>query len=190
MDQSIITIKCPNCGAVLQVKNQPDIETKNVPCPKCRQRMPFTSFQRVVLRKKVNKTLYPEGFRNRQPNILGRQQPVGNPAPPAVAGRLRMQATGQLFQLHEGRNIIGRMAPESQATIQIPIAASKRMSREHLVIEVKQVPGKGYMHTASLYKPKHNRTMLGGQELEYGQTVALSNGCIVELPDATLVFEQ
>ena len=46
MDE-IIQIKCPFDGAILSVKNQPGIETKNVTCPACKHKYPFTQYIRV-----------------------------------------------------------------------------------------------------------------------------------------------
>ena len=46
MDE-IIQIKCPFDGAILSVKNQPGIETKNVTCPACKHKYPFTQYKRV-----------------------------------------------------------------------------------------------------------------------------------------------
>ena len=63
------------------------------------------------------------------------------------------------------------------------------MSRNHLVVEVKKVPGKGFVHCVSLYKDKVNETKVNDTQLEYGDCVVLKNGDLLRLPDATLVFE-
>lgn len=188
MDQQVIMIKCPHCGAVLSVKNQPGIESKNVPCPQCKQRSPFTSFLRVARRKQPLKgTVYPPGYEQRNPQQQTQQQVTQNPTS-IQPGYLQLQSTGQIFRLTEGRNIIGRQAMQSSASLQIPTNGSMRMSREHLVIDVKLVPGKGYVHVASLLKPKHNKTCVAGQVLQYGDSFILNPGDLLELPDATLVF--
>lgn len=38
MEQEYIRIKCPVCGAILQVRNLPDVESKYVTCPVCNTR--------------------------------------------------------------------------------------------------------------------------------------------------------
>ena len=63
------------------------------------------------------------------------------------------------------------------------------MSREHLVLEVKKVIGKGFVHYASLYKEKVNETMINNELLEYGDSIVLKSGDKLRLPDATIVFE-
>ena len=62
MDE-IIQIKCPFDGAVLSVKNQPGIESKNVTCPICKHKYPFTQFKRVTSNVNNNDpdTEYPGG---------------------------------------------------------------------------------------------------------------------------------
>lgn len=61
MDE-IIQIKCPFCGAVLSVKNIPDIESKNVTCPICKHKYPFSQFKRVTTSNTNDdpETEYPE----------------------------------------------------------------------------------------------------------------------------------
>ncbi len=63
------------------------------------------------------------------------------------------------------------------------------MSREHIVIEVKKLPVKGFVHYVSLYKEKVNKTSIGNEPLLYGDCVVLNHGDIIKLPDATLRFE-
>ena len=62
-------------------------------------------------------------------------------------------------------------AAKSEAGIQIYTADSRAMSREHIVIDVKNVPGKGFVHTLSLYKEKVNPTFIGSEPLVYGDRI-------------------
>jgi hypothetical protein len=63
------------------------------------------------------------------------------------------------------------------------------MSREHVVIEVKRVAGKGFVHYLSLFKEKVNRTCINNDVLEYGDCVILKHGDIIHLPGIDLKFE-
>ena len=63
------------------------------------------------------------------------------------------------------------------------------MSREHLVIEIKKIPGKGFVHCASLYKEKVNPTFIGQNKLEYGDCVILHHRDLIRLPDVEARFE-
>ena len=57
------------------------------------------------------------------------------------------------------------------------------MSRLHLLIEVKKVVGKGFVHYVSLYGQKANATYIGNNQLEAGDIIELNSGDIIRLPD-------
>ena len=189
MDE-IIQIKCPFDGAVLSVKNQPGIETKNVTCPICKHKYPFTQFKRVFKSSSsANEdpaTEYPEnGGHTCYPN--GDDTNYGEMN--FTLGKIKLLDSGLSFQLKPGRNVIGRKASKSAADFQIDTADKRAMSREHIVIEVKKVPAKGFVHYLSLFKEKVNKTCIGNEPLLYGDCIVLKHGDIIRLPDATLKFE-
>lgn len=103
-------------------------------------------------------------------------------------GKLLVPSTGQSYRLKPGRNVIGRKAQSSSADFQIA-GDDKRMSREHLVIEVKKERGKGFVHYISLFKERCNRTEVGRTMLEYGDCIILHHGDKVRLPGAEVKFE-
>lgn len=186
MEQTVIKIKCPCCGAILAVKRLAGIEQKNIVCPVCRESSAFTAFRQVVDMPHEN-TRYPDEEKTR-PNF-GEETDLGD-RPNLVPGVLRvMSASVPEFRLKTGRNVIGRASSASTADFRIPTPESNRMSREHLVIEVKKVPGKGLVHYASLYKQRVNDTRINGERLEYGDCVVLHDGDTLRLPDAVLRFE-
>ena len=160
-----ITIICPVCGAVLSVKNVPGIEKTHITCPLCKQKMPFTSYRR-----------------------LGDDSTQYAGAGLAGPGSLVDRATGAVYPLREGRNVVGRKSAGSKADVQIECPAC-RTSREHLVIEVKETAGGGFEHTAKLYKEQVNATSIGGSRMSYGDCVVLDDGCAIKLPDVTLIFK-
>lgn len=191
MDE-IIQIKCPFDGAVLSVKNQPGIESKNVTCPVCRHRFPFTEFRRVTQADAGSdpKTEYPGG--EEHTSYAYGNKNSGGAVPPQenfTLGTLKVVGVCASFQLKPGRNVIGRKGLKSTADFQIDTGENRSMSREHIVVEVKKVPGRGFVHYLSLYKEKVNRTCLGAEPLSYGECVVLSHGDIIRLPDADLKFE-
>lgn len=183
MDTDTIKIKCPYCSAVLAVKKQPGLENKSISCPVCKETSPFRLFKTVVY--KVDKTEYPESGMTDAED----ETEIGE-SKKCVIGHLRLQGQSATpFILKEGKNIVGRKASTSTADIQIPVGDSRRMSREHLVIEVKKSHNNGYVHYLSLCKQKQNETFLNNEIVEYGDCIALKNGDTLRLPDATLVFE-
>lgn len=189
MDE-IIQIKCPFDGAVLSVKNQPGIETKSVTCPICRHKYPFTQFRRVTQNATYDgdaPTGYPDG--GEHTSYAFDKGGSGRGQQNLTAGRLTVVGTGVSYQLKPGRNIVGRKATRSEADFQIDTGENRMMSREHLVIEVKNVPQKGLVYYVSLYKEKVNRTFIGEQPLLYGDCIVLGHGDTIKLPDASLRFE-
>lgn len=185
----IIQIKCPFDGAVLSVRHQPGLEAKNVTCPICKHKYPFTQFRRVTsdTGNDDSPTNYPDGFErtrygNEEPTELCVQQDY-------TLGRVRIVGSGKSYQLRPGRNVIGRKGVKSNADFQIDTAEQRAMSREHILIEVKKVSGKGFVHYISLFKEKVNKTYIGNEQLFYGDCIVLKNGDIIKLPDASLKFE-
>lgn len=169
METSITRIKCPYCGTVITVKSSSGLKGKSVRCPVCKETSKYESFKVVLDTKEEEHTQ------------LGTNQNY-------TLGELLMAGIGAPFRLTMGRNVIGRKASASTADVQIPTGDSKRLSREHLVIDIKKVPGKGLVHFVSLFKEKTNATFINDTRLEYGDCVVLQSGDVLKLPDATVRF--
>ena len=175
----LIRIKCPWCSAVLTVKDFEGIETKSVTCPVCKQKSPFTKFTKVTGDDEKEKTHYLKGWKAAEPTDPDN----------LMIGCLKVKTTGQTFRLSPGRNVIGRKASASSANIQLDTGENHRVSREHIVIEVKKIPGKGFVHYLSLYKERVNPTFLNKVSMMFGDCMVLKNGDIISLPNFDIVFE-
>ncbi len=184
--EDVIKIGCPNCGAVLAVKNMPGIENKSVTCPICKKTSPFTSYKlkTAAADEEEDHTRY-----------AGESDSNGTASAPSAGtgenftlGKLNVLGTSLSFQLLTGRNVIGRKAEGSRANMQIP-CLNRRMSREHLVVEVKKIQGAGFVHYVSLNKEQVNPTFIDGNPLEYGDKIVLKDGDIIKLPDTEIRFE-
>jgi hypothetical protein len=106
-----------------------------------------------------------------------------------MAGVLRVQSTGQTYQLQFGDNVIGRRANSSKAQFQISTNNNK-VSREHLVVSVRKDYNGSFMHYVRLYKQTVNNTYINNQLLSFGGERLLSAGDVISLPDGlNLVFE-
>ena len=174
-----IDVKCPWCSATLRIRQTPGMESKNITCPNCKQTSPFIKFKKVVPIEEESITCFPGNNRTNQevnPENL-------------IIGRLVVPLSGISFQLQPGKNIIGRKVTSSTANIQIPTGENKRLSREHLIIEVKRMPSNGFIHYVSLYKEKVNKTYINNTELLFGDILILQHGDIIKLPDIELKFE-
>ena len=174
-----LDVKCPWCSAVLRIKSAPGMEGKNITCPNCKHSSPFTQFKPVIPVVEESITCFPGG--------------TGNVPKPAkenlIIGRLIIPLTGISYQLLPGKNIIGRKSPASSANLQIETDGNKKMSREHLIIEVVRLPTFGFTHCASLYKEKVNKTFINEAELMWGYTQILQHRDVIKLPGAELRFE-
>lgn len=191
MSPEFLRIKCPACGAVLQVLNQPDIESKSATCTVCKTRNLIKNYKKVVAQQEEH-TEYPHGGgseeRTRyQTNYEDSVTETGKGLN-VIIGQLRVLPNGPSFQLQVGRWIIGRKTVNPpHADFGIP-TDNKRMSRQHLVIEVKKILGKGYVHYASLFKAEVNATFIGQSKMAFGDCVVLRHGDIIQLPDKQLRF--
>lgn len=188
--ENVIQIKCPFCGAVLSVKYQAGIESKNVTCPVCKHKYPFPQFKQVKNYSPAEgvDTEYPDKNNNGYHNN-GESSFTEMPKMNFIIGRVTVVSTGETFQLKTGRNVIGRKTLSSTADFKINTGDDLIMSREHLVIDVKKVAGKGVVHYASLFKERVNETRIGNDRLFYGDTVVLRHGEKIQLPGLLLKFE-
>lgn len=173
--------KCPSCGAILTIKNQEGLQNTTVTCPVCHQTYPFVNM----------KDLTPQGPGLNAGNAGGYSKDPGtNVKVPTnrTIGQLILQPMNQRFRLNMGQNIIGRQSSSSSATIQINTMGGLKMSRQHLIINVKTDPLGNIQHECMLCKPQCNDTYLNGAKLQYGDRVLLQHGTQLRLPDATLIF--
>lgn len=170
----VVKIGCTKCGAVLSVQYTPGIESKNVTCPICKNKGPFSSFRRIDDKPDDGNTQLPDTF-------------TKNPDCAPAIGTLVIN--GKRYPLHLGRNVIGRQASGNNADIQIPTdVATKRMSRQHVVVDVKQLSEGCYQHQISLYKPEVNSTYLNNAKISYGDTLLLLNNFTIKFPDCDVKF--
>lgn len=181
VELDFVKIKCPNCGSVLQVKNQPGLDGKSITCPVCKTKSPFMEFRNINNRQ-TEKTEYLGG-------TYSESRTQYNSGKNLVIGRLFVVSTGCIYQLKPGQNVVGRKAQASTADFQIPMGDKKRMSREHLIIEVTNDPVKGYVHCVKLYKEKVNPTFIGKERLEFGDCFILKKNDMIRLPDVDVRFE-
>lgn len=181
METNVLKIKCPNCSGRLTVKLKSPNQDVNIPCPICKVTSPLKSYIKVVGSQQLEHTEYPS---------KGDETQIGTLEMNYVVGQLKIQDSPlSSYPLKMGRNIVGRKADSSKADIQIP-DESQRMSREHLIIDVEKVSGKGIVHKLSLYpKKKINETFLNGEKLSSVDCIPLKHGDVITLLENKLIFE-
>lgn len=184
MSEKII-IKCPKgCGYETTVDFKEDLLKKPLRCPNCKRSSPFTEWMSV-------EPVVPEEPIDPEVPVVP-EEPVGSdgsvaPLSPVIPvapssetlGRVEMLSTGAFCFLRPGKNIIGREASSSAADIQIPdVTGKRRMSREHLVIEVNTENGYTQYY-AYLYKPQVATTFVNDVELQYEKKTLLKDGDVI-----------
>lgn len=181
----IIKIKCPNDGAILKLKNQPDLDSKTVTCPHCQNKLVIGDCEHIEEKKDDDATLY--GQKKKQ----SEDDTIVDPNPTVSAGRLVNTQTGSVYQLKVGRNTIGREVMNPLPTVTLPIDETKThntMSREHAIIEVTRLGNGSFRHFLFNWKNK-NATCVDGMPLNEGDRVVLSHGQVISMGQVNLRFE-
>lgn len=187
MDTETLKIKCPHCGAVLTIKSMPNLASKSVPCPVCKQTSPFTAFKRVVVKpaKPADGESTLEGGQYVPPIDEDATRIGGNQSHPSEAGCLRVYGSDKVYPLSWGVNTIGRKAQTSSASVQLEVT-DRSVSRLHAAIEVKRVKG-GCLHYLSNAENK-NKTYVNSLLLEQDDVVILHDGDTLQMGNVTVVF--
>ncbi len=180
MSVNKITIKCPYCASILSIVDQPNLDNKLMKCPVCTKTSPFKSYIRMENRNS-EKTEYQSGNTQTQYDKKTSVRESND----LILGELHVvNSDTQNFRLKMGKNIIGRKADSSKADFQISVKETpSRLSREHLIIDVNRVEGKGFVHTISLYKQQVNDTFVNNEKVYYGESLILHHGDVIKLPD-------
>lgn len=185
-------VKCPQCNAVLDVKNSKNEEVKQIACPSCQ-------------------TLLQVRFAPQQESIeaqtfLGTPQsshPLNNGETQlsvGISGATRLYISEQQTHSHtelllggvnyplvEGQNIVGRKGTTSKATVQIE-TADRYMSRQHCSITVTTLPDGTKKAVLSNYQNK-NLTTVDGQPIETGDSIRLTDGNSITMGHTTVTFK-
>lgn len=111
-------------------------------------------------------------------------------------GRLRVVAPEGMvainqnsLTLNQGANVIGRMSPAVRVECPINVASPRsRLSRQQLVLEVRQIQGR-YIHSVKLFKREVNDTYVNNSKLVFGDSVVLSDGDVIHIPECDILFE-
>lgn len=190
-------IRCRSCGALLIINVKEENINKSLRCPVCKNIAPLLQYEvqpEESIQPSVNNVVNNNipSFNDESTRLDTRQEPVERryepePEPEARTGMLIIKSNNRTFTLKEGHNIIGRNGEGTEADFKIDTPNEKRISREHIIIDVTK-EGRNYNHTVKLYKKEVNITYVNGSRLEYGESVILNDGDTIELPGVTLQF--
>ena len=185
-------IVCPNCKAVLEVKNSQNEEVKQITCPSCKSELQVKFLPRQEPMEA--KTYYAP--HKQKPADNGTTQLAGSnygttqlvPDNPKSQATAKLIYDGVTYPLIEGPNIVGRKATSSQAAVQIE-TADRYMSRQHCSIVVTTLPDGTKKAVLSNYQNK-NSTIIDGQEIETGEAIRLTDGNSITMGHTTVTFKQ
>ena len=181
-------IICPNCRAVLEVKNSKDEEVKHFLCPGCKTPL------KVIFGPQQEPIEAPT-YNPSQPTLDGETQ-LGNfgdavtqlaDSPTRSLETAKLVHDGVSYELEEGQNIIGRKGTTSKATVQIS-TEDRYMSRQHCAVTVTTLADGTKKTVLSNYQNK-NLTSVDGQEIETGDAIRLTDGNIITMGHTTVTFK-
>lgn len=158
LTQSPAPVRCPGCGAVLRPKVQPK-PTQYITCPVCKSRHTFAEY------------------------LPYKQQPAQGGAKRTAAFPGVIVYMGTRYHLAAGRNIVGREADTSKATLRLP-DQSRYMSREHFSIDVTPMSDGTMRHTISLIKDLCQPSVVNGTQLTTGNALILRHGDKISITPA------
>ena len=173
-------VKCPQCNAVLDVKNSKNEEVKQIACPSCQT---LLQVRFVPQQEPIEAHTFLETPQSSHPLNNGETQLAAL----KTHTHAELLYGGVSYPLVEGRNIVGRKGNTSKATVQIE-TADRYMSRQHVAIEVTTLPNGTLKVLLSNYQNK-NLTSVDGQPIETGDAIRLTDGNAITMGHSTLTFK-
>lgn len=194
-------VKCPKCGVMLEVKNSKNEVQKVIICPKCKTKLKvnFPPQQEPIEAPTVYGTPKPSGDGGATQLGSGLSGatvlsgvPSGStqyvaPSQNKATGTPYLLYEGKKYSLQEGKNIVGRKAKTSEASVQIE-TSDRYMSRQHCNITVTTMSDESKKVVFSNYQNK-NQTIIDGQEICTGDEIRLTDGDSITMGHTTIIFK-
>lgn len=180
-----IKIKCPNCGAILTVADDPSNSGKSVKCPVCKQSHPFVNFKAVKPRVVEEDDKTSIGFGG----DLDEKTCLPDLEKKETIGSLLDKSSQMTYPLSEGLNLVGRMTCQSASPANVAIKTEDRgFSRKHLYINV--VKGADNVVRYHAYNAENkNSTTINGVLLSSTDKMILHDGDVIKSSTTELVFK-
>lgn len=178
---SEIKVRCPKCGKVLRLADNPNIDNAVFTCPVCHEKNRVGDCQRIVEQNIASEeTQY--GY---APSSGGEETQIVGSTPQMNVGSL-VDGVGSTYQLRLGINTIGRKAASSNASVQINVD-DRYMSRNHAVIEVKNVGGQ----TLHIFRNGANKnpSYINGTLVDATDQIILNNNDRIKLGMTEIRFK-
>lgn len=181
------SVVCPNCGAILEVVNSKNETIKQIFCPNCKidLRVKFGSPPKQALDAQTY-------YAPKSPNMGETQLSSGKAGATIFAPSPSKKVSAKLvfngidYPLQLGRNVVGRKATTSQASIQID-TPDRYMSRQHVLVNLTKLSDGTLKATLCNYQNK-NETTIDGQLVETGDEIRLVDGNTITMGDTSIIF--
>lgn len=186
-----LRIKCPKCGAVLQVNKVDNIENRLILCYVCKETS--RGFKEYIPKRtqvsSSDETQYGPLSDETQYSTGGDETQYCPSAPKSLSfGKLVDVASGRCYPLSAGMNIVGRQATTSTAAVQIT-TDDRHMSRSHAKIEVKTFPdGEAICYLSN--SENKNPTYVNNRLVENADRIILQNGDMLKFGTVNIKFEK
>lgn len=183
-----IKIKCPSCGKILRLADNPNINNAVFTCPVCKEKHKVGNCQRITNAPVQNiaseETQY--SFQSMSAGGVDETMIAGSTTKVLTPGRL-VDNFGRSYTLNLGVSTIGRKAVTSIALRQID-TDDRTMSRNHAIIEVKASGGQ-LIHIIRNSANK-NPSYLNGKIIEANDQLILNDGDRLKFGSTELIFKK
>lgn len=176
-----ITVVCPNCRSRLSIKNEAGIQDKILGCPICKYKAKVSLYMMGQAGKGGRGSTDED---TQLPELSGQQANTDT-------GQMRVVQTGQICELHMGRQVLGRLATSGTADLQIGSDNYKDrfMSRRHVQIDVvKNARGAVEHHLVEI--GSKNIIKLNGKDIQRGDEIVLNFGDTLTLGHTDVILEE
>lgn len=168
-----LIIKCPACGQVMSIDDNPAFVGRVVTCPVCKTKRKFEEYKRseppVMVQTISDETVVVNDINNQTCALLD-------------------LSSGKKYELKEGNNIIGRKTYKSPSKATVPIETEdKGLSRVHCNINVMR-GNDGFFHTYISNAENKNPTYINSSYLKNDDEIALKNGDVIKSSETQLKF--
>ena len=179
----MIKIKCPNCGAPLNIKEVPGIEDKVIHCPVCDENNPFSKFKPIVQKSHDDTQYIKKSTDEDQTTQLNTNEIT------VITGNAYLvdRKTRKTYRLDQGVNYVGRKADSTPKRVNVRIETSDMgFSRAHMSL------GAVMQGDVCKYRIKNdenkNMTFVNGAELDKEDVVYLKDNDIIKSSSVELQF--
>lgn len=185
----MVKIKCPNCGAILNVKDAPGLNDKSVRCPICGEKQAFSNYKEVKSVSAEDDTEYKNHNANsaKEDDMTEINTGEGEDTVITTYGYLLDIKTKKKYSLKDGVNYVGRKATSTPGKVNVRIETSDMgFSRSHLCLEsVMQAGVRKYKVYNDACK---NPTFLNGEKIEKDDVLFLKENDIIKSSNVELQF--